>query len=223
MADKMRNALIFDLDGVLVDSETMSHQIWEQVMADRGIILEAAVYARMIGRRSEEGAAVLIAHYGLGWSATELAAVKNNIWEQRWPLGLPPMPGLYELMAAVRERQLTWAVATSSPRHYAERILADLGIGEQCMAIAAGNEVAVGKPAPDLYLLAAQRLGVPAGSCFAFEDSVAGGLAAQAAGMKLVAVPAGVSTPADFPFATHIFTSLTAIAAKLDSLLKNES
>lgn len=191
-------------------------------MATQGIVLETSVYARMIGRRSEDGAAILMASYGLTGFASEWAAAKNKIWEQRWPLGLPPMPGLYQLMAVVAERQLPWAVATSSPRHYAEGVLRSLGIWEGCGAVAAGDEVTAGKPAPDLYLLAAQRLAVPAGACLAIEDSVTGGLAAKAAGMTLVAVPAGVSTPADFPFADHIFSSLTAIATNLDHLLKNQ-
>jgi beta-phosphoglucomutase-like phosphatase (HAD superfamily) len=89
--------------------------------------------------------------------------------------------------------------------------LAQLGLTDNCQAVAAGNEVPQGKPAPDIYLLAASRLNISPDHCLALEDSVPGGRAAVSAGMTLAAVPNGHTTPNDFPFAHHIFPSLNEV------------
>lgn len=129
------------------------------------------------------------------------------------------MPGLMPLHAEITRRQIPWAVATSSPYHQAETVLTQLGLIDACCAIAAGNEVSQGKPAPDIYLLAAQRLGIAPENCLALEDSVPGSQAAAAAGMITVAVPNGDTQINDFPHAHYILPSLHAVLTYLDELL----
>lgn len=201
-------AIIFDMDGLMVDSEPVARRGWEIVLASYGRELDQQTYERMVGRRLEESAAIVIETYDLLLSPERLAQIKEAEMKKLWASGLPVMPGLHQLVDYLDKRNIPWGVATSSRRHYALDVLAQLRITNSCKAVAAGNEVKHGKPAPDIYLLVAERLKVDPKQCLALEDSVPGGRAAVAAGMTLAAVPNGHTKAADFPFAHYIFDSL---------------
>jgi HAD superfamily hydrolase (TIGR01509 family) len=211
-------AIIFDMDGLMVDTEPLSQDIWSQIVSRYGVTLDESVYARMVGLRSSESVHIIRQAYHLPLTAQELVTMRNAMWEARWREGVPIRPGLYQLHDEISRRGVPWAVATSSPRHYAEGVLKQLALQPTNGAIAAGDEVAHSKPAPDIYLLAAERLGTHPATCLALEDSVPGGRAAQAAGMTLVAVPAGTTSRADFDFAPFVFDSLADVAGNLDTL-----
>ncbi|MBK8985497.1 MAG: HAD-IA family hydrolase [Chloroflexi bacterium] len=213
------SAIIFDMDGLMVDTEPLARAVWAAIAARHGHVLHDDVYRQMIGQRTVESADLLLRHYDLPYTAVSLAAHKNDLFAIRRAQGVPPMPGLMELQTAVARRGIPWAVATSSPRRHAEEILAQLGLLAVCAAIAAGDEVAQGKPAPDIYLLAAQRLGVEPARCLALEDSTPGCRAAAAAGMKVVAVPNEETQTADFSFVHALYPSLHEVAQALDGLL----
>jgi HAD superfamily hydrolase (TIGR01509 family) len=214
-------AAVFDMDGLMIDSEPLSQQTWASILADFGYTLDEETIARMTGRRTVESAQIVLAKYSLPFTALELAAEKRRRWDARWIRGVPAKPGLFMLEAELKRRGLRWAVATSSPRDYAEGILKQLGLHARCQAVAAGDEVARGKPDPEIYLLAAERLGAPARLCLAFEDSLPGVTAARAAGMRVIAVPDGTADPHRYAHADHVFPSLTAVAEELDVLLQN--
>lgn len=211
-------AVIFDMDGLMVNSEPLSRQAWDEILRDYGRSMDDATYRRIVGQRTAESARIVCEAYQLPLTAEELAAAKIARWESIWRRGLPPMPGLMTLHDALVAREIPWAVATSSPRHYAEAVLQQLGLASSCCAVAGGDEVQQGKPAPDIYLLAARRLSIAPAHCLALEDSVPGARAAQAAGMRVVAVPNGVP-PTLFDFADHVLGSLNEVAARLDVLL----
>jgi HAD superfamily hydrolase (TIGR01509 family) len=209
------------MDGLMVDSEPLSRQAWDEVLHDYGRSMDDATYHRIVGRRTLESAGIVSAAMALPLPAEELAAAKIARWELIWRRGLPPMPGLMTLCEELATRRIPWAVATSSPRQYAEAVLQQLGLAQFCSALAGGDEVLRGKPAPELYLLAARRLGVEPARCIALEDSVPGARAAQAAGMRVVAVPYG-APPAAFEFADYVFGSLTDVAGQLDRLIPTQ-
>jgi pseudouridine 5'-phosphatase len=211
-----------DLDGLMVDSEPLARRAWEQVAAAHGRELEDPLYFQIIGRRLEESSRLIREGLDLPLSATQLAQQKDAAWQAIWRRGLPPMPGLRALHQEIRRRRLLWAVATSSRRHYAQAVLEQLGLIEECGAIAAGDEVTQGKPAPDLYLLAAARLDVAPASCLALEDSVPGCQAAVNAGMRVAAVPGAHTSPAELSMAHYLFDSLAEVAANLEELLTSE-
>lgn len=217
------NAVVFDMDGLMVDTEPLSRQAWEQVLVPFGYVLDEEVYGRMVGRRSDESTRLFLEAYGLPLTAVEVIARKNRFYDAILTGGVPVMPGLETLLAAIEKRGLPWGVATSSPRRHAQGILAQLELNGRCRALAGGDEVARGKPAPDIYLLAAERLGVPPRRCLALEDSAPGCQAAQAAGMVTVVVPNGVTETAVFPCAGHIFDSLLDVNGHFDALLREES
>ena len=214
-----RQAIIFDMDGLMVDSEPLARRAWEQILQAHGCQMTDDVYRQMIGRRTDQSAQIILDNYPLPMTAAELAAQKAGIFHEIRAQGVPAMPGLMALQAAIKQRGIPWAVATSSPRSHAEIILVQLGLTDDCHAIAAGNEVEQGKPAPDIYLLAAARLGVEPGACLALEDSEPGCRAAKAAGMKTIAIPNGDTKTAVFSCAYACYPSLKQVAHNLDDLL----
>ena len=215
----MLKAIIFDMDGLMVDTEPLSRQAWDSVLGRFGYALTDEVYLKMIGRRSDESSQIAWSAYKLPITAEELLGRKTAVFQTRLEQGIPVMSGLMPLQAEVARRQIPWAVATSSPYHHAETILSQLGLADACHAIAAGNEVVHGKPAPDIYLLAAQRLGVASEECLALEDSIPGSQAAVAAGMVTVAVPNSDTQSNAFAHTHYVLPSLHAILSQLDELL----
>lgn len=219
----IHKAVVFDLDGLMVDSEPLSRQAWAHLLARYGHALDDDTYERMIGFRSDISSRIVLETFGLPLSPGEIASQKEAIFDKLRSNGIPVMHGLYALEAELLRRGIPWAVATSSPRHHAIIILEQLGLSGACQAIAAGDEVVEGKPAPDVYLLAAQRLGYPPGECLALEDSLPGSQAAFAAGMTVVAIPREESLGPQFSHAHHVFSSLQEVADHLERLLQPDT
>lgn len=213
------NAIIFDMDGLMVDTEPLSRQAWADLLAEFGHKLDDAVYGRVIGRRADETAQILLAAYPLPLSPTALISRKSKKLADLLNGRPPIMPGLRALHTEIAQRRLPWGVATSSPRAHAQTILRQIGLRPPPQAIAGGDEAAQGKPAPDIYLLAAERLGISPARCLALEDSEPGCRAAIAAEMRVIAVPNRQTHTADFSFVHAVFPSLHDVAARLDDLL----
>ena len=173
----------------MVDTEPLARAAWEQVVAPFGLATTDGLYGRMLGRRTHESAQLVLDALPLPLARDELVARKTAVFLESLRDGVPVMPGLWPLLDTIDARGLPWGVATSTPRAVAEIILAKLGVVGRYRALAAGDEVAHGKPAPDIFLLAAQRLGVPAAGCLVLEDSEPGAQAARAAGMIPILVP----------------------------------
>lgn len=203
----------------MVDTEPLSRQAWDQVLRVYGQELDDEVYGRMIGLRADESCHLVLSAFSLPLTVEELLARKAEAFATVRADGVPVMPGLFALLAAIEQRGLPWAVATSTFRRQAEVILAQIGLSGAYQALAGGDEVARGKPAPDLYLLAAERLGVAPTHCLALEDSMPGCRSAVAAGMTVVAVPNGDTQAADFSLAHYRFSSLHDVARHLDVLI----
>lgn len=212
-------AIIFDMDGLMVDTEPLARQAWDATLAPYGRQLDDVVYNRMIGHRTDASARMVLEVYALPLTAVELVRRKQALMLEICADGVPVMPGLVELHAAIAKRELSWGVATSSPRTQAEAVLRQLGLREACGAIAAGDEVAHGKPAPDIYLLASERLHVAPARCLALEDSGPGCLAAHRAGMMVAAVPHAATASADFTAADVVYASLHEVVENLDALV----
>ncbi len=210
---------IFDMDGLMVNTEPISYGIWRQLLADYGYTLTEEVHGRMIGRRLPESAQMVLDAYPLPLTLAQLMAERNTRYEQTLAQGVPEMPGLRDLLAALAQRRIAWGVATSSARAHALTVLEHLGLTAVCQALATGDEVPHGKPAPDIYLLAAQRLGTPPARCIALEDSAPGCQAAAAAGMYSIAIPHSQTARDSFTCAHVVLPSLRHVAENLDALL----
>lgn len=212
-------AIVFDLDGLMIDTEPLARRAWDRVLQDHGEELDDVTFTNMIGLRLEDSSKIVQEVFGLTTSPSELASREQIYMAQIMALGIPSMPGLRRLLGEIERREVPWAVATSSRQTYAAQVLSQLGLLKQCQAIAAGDEVEQGKPAPDVYLLAAKRLNTDPALCLAFEDSVPGVEACSAAGMLAVAVPNGDTSHMDFKNAGFVYDSLVEVAADLDKLL----
>jgi HAD superfamily hydrolase (TIGR01509 family) len=179
-------AIVFDLDGVLVDSERVWDEVRQGLVAGRGGRWPADATTAMQGMSTPEWAAYLA---GLaGGSPEELAAQVVRAMADRYREHVPLLPGAVDAVRALAGR---WplAVASSSPPELIEVVLAAAGVADRFRVTVSSEEVARGKPAPDVYLAAAERLGVDPTHCVAIEDSANGLRSAAAAGMTVVAVP----------------------------------
>lgn len=214
-----RTAVLFDMDGLMVDTEPLARAAWQRVVAPYGLFIDDDIYGQMLGRRTVESAQLVLDALPLSLSRDELVERKTAEFLLSLAGGVPAMPGLWELLERIEHSGLSWAVATSTPRPVAEIVLGKLGVVGRYAALACGDEVARGKPAPDIFLLAADRLGVAPAACLALEDSAAGCAAAAAAGMRVIAVPTELTRHEAFACARAIYPSLKEVAADLEELL----
>jgi HAD superfamily hydrolase (TIGR01509 family) len=217
------SAIVFDMDGLMVDSEPLSQQAWDDYLRPFGHQLSEETVQSIIGFRSDISTPIIKEMFNLPESIPQIIANRAAIYSQIRANGVPVMPGLHTLHAEIGRRQIPWAVATSSPRVHAVEILQQLGLLQQCRAIAGGDEVADGKPAPDLYLLAAKRLGIAPQQCLALEDSGPGSQAAVAAGMTAIAIPNAQTKTADFSHVHYRYSSLHDVLATLDQFFGAEN
>ncbi len=204
----------------MVDSEPVSRQAWDEFLRPYNGYLTDELQSRIIGRRIDQTLNIIRNEFNLTMSNDEIIAQRIQIYNALRGQGIPAMPGLMELHAIIAERQIPWAVATSSSRFHAEETLRQLGLLEKAHAVAAGNEATKGKPEPDIYLLAAQRLNIAPENCIALEDSGPGSLAAVRAGMYTIAIPNKETQASDFSHAHHIYNSLFDVIENLDTLLQ---
>lgn len=214
-------AIVFDMDGLMVDSEPLSQQAWDEYLRPYGHKLTEEIVSSIIGLRGDVSTPLIKEMFNLPEPVPVIIEKRMAIYSQIRASGVPTMPGLHKLHAEIARRQITWGVATSSPRHHAEEILYQLGLHDRCQAIAAGDEVIHGKPNPAIYLLAAERLGIPPQHCLALEDSGPGSQAAVSAGMHTIAIPNAQTKTADFSHAHHRYSSLHDVLANLDVFFGN--
>lgn len=178
--------MVFDLDGVLVDSENLAWDAWRAVLAPFGIEVTAQDVAAITGRTFDDG----YAHFaprGLP-DRGHVGTLLDDEFERRAGRSLLPFEDAFDTVEVLHDRGIPLGVATSSSRARLDTSLDAAGLAVRFGATAAGDEVEHGKPAPDVYLLAAERLGVDPTTCVAVEDTQIGIEAANAAGMFVVAV-----------------------------------
>lgn len=183
------SAVILDMDGTLHDTEAVYHAALKAAIAAVGFSVTDAFCHSLIGIPGPESDALLCAHLGPGFPFAEY----DRLYEQQVALNLarkvPLKRGATELLKALAQRGLKMAVATSASRQAAERHLALSGLRQEFDVVVTRNDVQRGKPHPDIFLRAAELLGVAPRECLAVEDSFNGIRAAHAAGMMPVMVP----------------------------------
>ncbi|MFC4170200.1 HAD family hydrolase [Teichococcus aestuarii] len=192
MSDMLQpfSAVVFDMDGLLVDTESLAMRSLMQVAAEMNIDAPEAFCHTMIGVPADHCRMLVQERFGSGFPADHYLGAAGRHMEALIEAGaLALKPGVLELLADLEALGTRKAVATSSSRAKAGRHLRRTGILGRFDAVITRDDVERGKPHPDLFLKAAQALGVPAGSCLAFEDSYNGVRAACAAGMTVVMVP----------------------------------
>lgn len=207
----MLKALVFDFDGLMVDTEGTSLLSWQELYGRYGQKLPLDLWVTLIGTwdaafNPTEYLAGLI---GRPLSAEELA--ERYAREIELASREPLLPGVSTHMDAADAAGIPMAVASSSSRSWVEGHLGNLGIRDRFVAVCTRDDVLATKPDPELYVLATSLLGVSADSALAYEDSVHGLVAAKAAGLRCVAVPGPLTAGGDFSRADMTLTSLADI------------
>jgi beta-phosphoglucomutase-like phosphatase (HAD superfamily) len=181
-------AAVFDMDGLLLDSERPTRDAWLQAAAALGTSISEADYLSVVGLNHIDSQARFLTLFG--GDVARLAAAHAHA-AAALSAGPPFLakPGAQRLLRALREARIPCAVASSTHRGGVRQRLQQAGLLDHFSALCGGDEVSLGKPSPDLYLLALQRLGAAASASIAFEDSGHGVQAALAAGLATVAVP----------------------------------
>lgn len=209
----MIKGVIFDLDGVLVTTDELHYQAWKQ-MADReGIPFDRAINQRLRGVGRMESLDIILERAPRPITDPEkqaLATQKNDSYrallQQLTPADL--LPGAVEIVTALRARGILTAIGSSSRN--TPLILDRLGLTPLFDAVADGNDITRSKPDPEVFLLAAKRLGLPPESCVVIEDAVAGIEAARRAGMQVY----GIGTPETLPGVPRLATGLAHVTVE---------
>ena len=181
-------AVLWDMDGVIADTGPYHLKAWQEVFQKRGFNYSDEVFQRNFGKRNDTIVRSII---GDGASSAEVDAItaeKEAVFRQKAAAKVKPFPGAIELLKSLREYGVKIALASSAPIENIQLVIQDLGIDNCFAVIVWGREVTEGKPSPQGFLLAAQRLGVEPKNCVVIEDSVAGVTAAKRAEMRCVAV-----------------------------------
>jgi HAD superfamily hydrolase (TIGR01509 family) len=211
------------MDGLMLDTERMARKAWTRALQEHGFQLDEPSYLRMVGRTVQDAELILGEIFG-----PKLPFL--SVFDQRQVYydlditenGIPLKPGLLELLTFLEEKQIVKAVGTSTPCWFATVKLAHTEIEHRFSAVVCGDEVARGKPAPDMFLEAARRIAIPPERCIVLEDSEAGILAAASAGMLPIMIPdLKQPTPEVQQAAYCILPSLTEVIPLIDHLLSN--
>ncbi|EJL01753.1 HAD hydrolase, family IA, variant 3 [Pseudomonas fluorescens Q2-87] len=178
---------IFDMDGVLIDSEPVYMEQERLSYARHGVVLNETELSRFVGTTQRHMWNAIKTEYGLADSLDGLMAEHHRLlMDALQSTPLPAMPGVTQLLTALKTAAMPCAVASSSPRELVELILRNAGLKHFFSEIVCGDEVEHSKPDPEIFLMAAKRLGVPPSSCAVIEDSAHGVAAAKAASMFCV-------------------------------------
>ncbi len=201
-------AVTFDLDGLMFNTEELYQEVGAEILARRGHKIVDELLDQMMGRKSNIALQVMIDWYGLDATPEQLAAESAELFVDLLPLRLTPMPGLVVLFEALEAAGIPKGVATSSGPQFVERVLEIAKLRHRLSFVLASEDIEHGKPAPDVYLLAAQRHGVAPQQMLVLEDSQIGCRAAVAADAYAVAVPHGRSAAHEFPGARFVADTL---------------
>ena len=189
-------SVIFDMDGVLVDSGAHHREAWTRLLGELGMAAPSGFWRKTIGRPAVEAVPLLLDEPIAPAEARRLANRKHALYVTLAARGLPAVAGVAEFIDTLRAHAVRLAVATSARRTDVVELLGPLGLLDRFGAVVAAEDVTRGKPDPGVYREAARRLGAQPAECLVFEDAVVGVQAARGAGMRVFGV-ATTYEPAD--------------------------
>ena len=207
MSRSSTKAVIWDMDGVIADTAPYHLKVWQEVLRKRGVSFTEEDFRHCFGQRNDT-----IIRNALGKEVSQeeidtIAKEKEAGFRQRIRQNLKPLPGAIKLIKSLAEGGFKLALASSAPIENIQLVIIGLGISDYFHAIITGRDVTEGKPSPQSFLLAAQKLGIEPKNCVVIEDAVAGVSAAKKAGMRCLAITN-----------THPRTSLTEADLIVDTL-----
>lgn len=198
------HALIFDMDGLLVDSEPLADAAMVEFLRRHGKQAREEYAPQLLGRRLPDAVALFMEWYGLEGRLEDLTGEFDALRTEMIIGNLALMPGALEIVRFARSAGLRLGLATSNRRHQAVISLAETGLTGRFDAEVSGDDVSQGKPFPEIFLTAARLLAVKPVHCVVLEDAPAGVVAANAAGMRCIFVPNGYSLHGEVPIAPDV-------------------
>lgn len=209
----MTKAVIFDMDGVIIESEPIHHVIEKKLFTDLGMDVPYELHQSFVGKTTKDMFIILKEKYNLKQSLEELIELKDiRYYDHLKSLdSLPAVPGAIDLIRNLYNNGLKLAVASSAPIREIDLVMESFGLAEYFLSRTSGEEVKNGKPEPDIFLLAADRIGAEPAECVVIEDSRNGMLAAKAAGMKCIAYRNPHTKPQDLSEADMVVTELSQL------------
>ncbi|MEM1255134.1 MAG: HAD family phosphatase [Cyanobacteria bacterium P01_H01_bin.21] len=211
-------AIIFDMDGLMLNSEIIFHNAWKTELINLGYgeVLDESTYLQLVGCSNDRAEQLLLPLLGDNFPITQFRTGWMTRWETMAAQGIPLKPGLKPLLNWLDEIELPKAVGTSSGDHEAQISLKSTGLWPRFDAIITVDQTSAGKPAPDIFLAAAQALNKAPSQCLVLEDSNAGVQAAIAAGMDVIMVP-DLQVPTDYS-QQHALSIVSSLHQVLDYL-----
>ena len=209
MSKRKAKAVIWDMDGVMADTAPYHLIAWQEAFQRRGVNFTEDDFRHSFGQRNDT---IIRNILGEETSADEIKVIgseKEANFRRRIRQNLKPLPGVIKLITSLKEHEFKMALASSAPMENIQLLTKGLGISKYFQAIISDEDVAEGKPSPQVFLLAAEKLGVEPKHCIVIEDAIAGVTAAKGAGMVCLAITN-----------THPRASLTAADLIVDTLEK---
>lgn len=201
-------AVAFDMDGIIFNTEDLYDQVGEILLSRRGRIFTRELKMEMMGLPAQTAYEIMRTRCGITDSINQLQTETDAIFDELLPKQLKTMPGLETLLQKLESKRIPKIVATSSHRNFAERNLAQYELTKRFEFVLTAEDVNQGKPHPEIYLTASQKLDVAPRNLLVLEDSETGSTAAAASGAFTIAVPTEHSIGLDFSHVNHIASRL---------------
>jgi len=183
-----RRTVLWDMDGVIADSAAFHLAAWQETFAERGIDFTREDFDGLFGTRNDHIIRTVMGHELPEDDLKSIAREKEASFRRKARGNVKPFPGAVKLLNTIKKASFKLGLASSAPKENIDLVVGDLGLEDIFDCIVYGQEVSESKPSPQVYLLAAERLGVTPGDCLVIEDSPQGVRAAKSAGMKCLAV-----------------------------------
>ncbi len=201
-------AVVFDLDGLMFNTEDVFNLSGHELLRRRGKEMTHELLTQMMGRRAHEAFQAMVEMHDMTESIDDLLAESGDIFKSLLEDHLAPMPGLYQIFEVIESKQLPKAVATSSSRPYLHDILGRFDLLSRFELTLTAEDVTHGKPHPEIYQTAAEKLQIAPEEMMVFEDSEAGTKSAAAAGAIAISVPHEHSKSHNFDVAYMVADAL---------------
>jgi beta-phosphoglucomutase len=188
MTNNSLRAVLWDMDGVIVDTGVYHYRAWQFSFGQQGVGFSEQDFKNIFGQRNDTIVRKTMGKDLLQEKVDAVAKIKEEHFRQIFPQNLKPFPGVIGLLELLKEQSIVSAIASSAPIENILLVLNSLGIKDYFKAIVYGREVSEGKPSPQVFLLAAKKLEAEHNNCIVIEDAVTGVAGAKRAGMHCIAV-----------------------------------
>lgn len=212
-------AIIFDMDGLMIDSERLYIQAQQEIAEKFNKKLDRKSLGKMMGRKPIESIRMFVKEMDIPAEPEEILEMRNNMMLEKFKNDLLPMPGLDHIINTFYSK-LKLAVATGAQKKFLDLVVDKLGIREKFAVLQNSDDVEKGKPHPEIYLKACRKLALPPGNCVVLEDSANGVMAGKKAGCYVIAVPSEYTREQDFSRADFLAADLFAASEHIREILK---